>query len=49
MAKLFGFSIEDTEEDPTSGSGFWMFATGQEGVYGFKDSNVKLRRIGLNL
>jgi hypothetical protein len=39
------FSIEDTEEDPTSGSGFWMFATGQEGVYGFKDSNVKLRRI----
>jgi hypothetical protein len=22
-----------------------MFATGQEGVYGFKDSNVKLRRI----
>ena len=22
-----------------------MFATGQEGVYGFRDSNVKLRRI----
>jgi hypothetical protein len=40
-----GFSVEDTEEDPTSGSGYWMFATGQEGVYGFKDSNVKLRRI----
>ena len=39
------FSVEDTEEDPTSGSGYWMFATGQEGVYGFKDSNVKLRRI----
>jgi hypothetical protein len=39
------FSIDDTDEDPTSGSGFWMFATGQEGVYGFKDSNVKLRRI----
>jgi hypothetical protein len=36
---------DDTEEDPLSGSGFWMFATGQEGVYGFKDSNVKLRRI----
>ena len=39
------FPIDDTNEDPTSGSGFWMFATGQEGVYGFKDSNVKLRRI----
>jgi hypothetical protein len=38
-------SIDDTDEDPTSGSGFWMFATGQEGVYGFRDSNVKLRRI----
>ena len=37
-----GFS---TEEDPTSGAGYWMFATGQEGAYGFKDSNVKLRRI----
>jgi hypothetical protein len=38
-------SAEDTEEDPTAGSGYWMFATGQEGVYGFRDSNVKLRRI----
>ena len=38
-------AVEDTEEDPTAGSGFWMFATGQEGVYGFRDSNVKLRRI----
>jgi hypothetical protein len=37
--------VEDTEEDPTAGSGYWMFATGQEGVYGFRDSNVKLRRI----
>jgi hypothetical protein len=34
-----------TEEDPASAAGYWMFATGQEGVYGFKDSNVKLRRI----
>ena len=38
-------TANDTDEDPNSGSGFWMFATGQEGVYGFKDSNVKLRRI----
>jgi hypothetical protein len=38
-------SVEDTEEDPTAGSGYWMFATGQEGIYGFRDSNVKLRRI----
>jgi hypothetical protein len=38
-------TANDTDEDPISGSGFWMFATGQEGVYGFKDSNVKLRRI----
>ena len=38
-------AVEDTEEDPTAGSGYWMFATGQEGVYGFRDSNVKLRRI----
>jgi hypothetical protein len=37
-----GFS---TEEDPASGAGYWMFATGQDGAYGFKDSNVKLRRI----
>jgi hypothetical protein len=34
-----------TEEDPASAAGYWMFATGQEGVYGFKDSNIKLRRI----
>ena len=35
----------DTEEDPASGAGYWMFATGQEDSYGFRDSNVKLRRI----
>jgi len=34
-----------TDEDPTSAAGYWMFATGQDGAYGFKDSNVKLRRI----
>jgi hypothetical protein len=34
-----------TEEDPASAAGFWMIATGQEGVYGFRDSNLKLRRI----
>jgi hypothetical protein len=34
-----------TEEDPASASGYWMVATGQEGVYGFRDSNLKLRRI----
>lgn len=39
------FPVDDTDEDPTSGSGYWMFATGAEGVYGFRDSNVKLRRI----
>jgi hypothetical protein len=38
-------STNDTEEDPASGSGYWMVATGQEGVYGFRDSNLKLRRI----
>lgn len=38
-------ATNDTDEDPASGSGYWMFATGQEGAYGFKDSNVKLRRI----
>lgn len=38
-------STNDTEEDPASGAGYWMFATGQEGSYGFRDSNVKLRRI----
>ena len=37
---------DDTEEDPLSGSGFWMFATStSDGVYGFTDSNLKLRRI----
>ena len=35
----------DTEEDPASNSGFWMFATGTDGTYGFRDSNLKLRRI----
>jgi len=34
-----------TEEDPTSAAGYWMFTTGSEGSYGFKDSNLKLRRI----
>ena len=34
-----------TEEDPSSASGYWMFVTGSEGSYGFKDSNLKLRRI----
>lgn len=38
-------STNDTEEDPASGAGYWMFATGQEDSYGFRDSNVKLRRI----
>lgn len=37
---------DDTEEDPLSGSGFWMFATStSDGAYGFTDSNLKLRRI----
>lgn len=36
---------EDTLEDPTSGSGYWMIATGEVGSYGFRDSNLKLRRI----
>ena len=40
-----GHATNDTEEDPASGAGYWMFATGQEGSYGFRDSNVKLRRI----
>ena len=34
-----------TEEDPASAAGYWMFVTGSEGSYGFKDSNLKLRRI----
>ena len=38
-----------TAEDPASGSGYWMVATGsaQDGAvtYGFNDSNLKLRRI----
>ncbi len=38
-------STNDTEEDPASGSGYWMVATGQDGAYGFRDSNLKLRRI----
>jgi hypothetical protein len=38
-------ATNDTDEDPTSGSGYWMVATGQDGAYGFKDSNIKLRRI----
>jgi hypothetical protein len=38
-------STNDTEEDPVSGSGYWMVATGQDGAYGFRDSNLKLRRI----
>lgn len=38
-------NVDDTLEEPTAGAGFWMFATGQEGSYGFRDSNVKLRRI----
>jgi hypothetical protein len=34
-----------TEEDPASAAGYWMFTTGSEGSYGFRDSNLKLRRI----
>jgi hypothetical protein len=38
-------TTNDTEEDPASGAGYWMVATGQDGAYGFRDSNLKLRRI----
>jgi hypothetical protein len=35
-----------TEEDPASAAGYWQIVTGSdETVYGFADSNLKLRRI----
>jgi hypothetical protein len=38
-----------TEEDPASASGYWQIVTGSsETVYGFSDSNLKLRRILTN-